>query len=209
MRYLPLLCLLVSVLHAQEPAHWLRHSSISPDGSRIAFTYKGDLYTVPSQGGDATQLTYHEAHDYMATWSSDGKQLAFASNRYGNFDVFVMEATGGPARRLTYHSNDEVPYTFTAGDSTVLFGGIRQDADAAPAVSPPLTAGTLCGRYGRGAGNAGADRSGGVRPGQSLTVIPFCTTIKRVGKMSTASTTPARSPATSGPTIGRPAPTAS
>ena len=128
MRYLPLLCLLVSTLHAQEPAHWLRHSSISPDGSRIAFTYKGDLYTVPSQGGEASQLTYHEAHDYMATWSSDGKQLAFASNRYGNFDVFVMEATGGPARRLTYHSNDEVPYTFTAGDSTVLFGGIRQDA---------------------------------------------------------------------------------
>ena len=128
MKYLVLLLTLSLTAQAQEPAHWLRHGSISPDGSRIAFTYKGDLYTVPSSGGDATQLTYHEAHDYMATWSSDGRQLAFASNRYGNFDVFVMEATGGPARRLTHHSNDEVPYTFTDGDSTIMFGGIRQDA---------------------------------------------------------------------------------
>ncbi|CAH0999446.1 Tricorn protease [Neolewinella maritima] len=129
MRYILLLCLLASLpLHAQEPAHWLRHGSISPDGNHIAFTYKGDLYTVPAAGGEATQLTYHEAHDYMATWSSDGRRLAFASNRYGNFDVFVMQAAGGPAQRLTYHSNDEVPYTFTDGDSTVYFGGIRQDA---------------------------------------------------------------------------------
>ena len=129
MRYLLSTLLLFSLaLHAQEPAHWLRHAAISPDGSEIAFTYKGDLYKVPAEGGNATRLTYHDAHDYMAVWSKDGSQLAFASNRYGNFDVYVMPAIGGSATRLTYHSNDEVPYTFGAGDSTVLFGGIRQDA---------------------------------------------------------------------------------
>ncbi len=117
-------------LTAQESPNWLRHAAISPDGSRIAFTYRGDLYTVPAGGGDATRLTYHEAHDYMASWSADGKQLAFASNRYGNFDVFVMPATGGAATRLTYHSTDEVPYSFGAGDSTVIFGAQRQDAAA-------------------------------------------------------------------------------
>ena len=130
MRYL-LYCLLSTLgLTAQDAPNWLRHSAISPDGSQIAFTYKGDLYTVPATGGDATQLTFHEAHDYMATWSSDGKQLAFASNRYGNFDVFTMPAAGGAATRLTFHSNDEVPYTYAAGDSTVLFGALRQDAAA-------------------------------------------------------------------------------
>jgi len=122
-----LLALSLSALTAQEPAHWLRHSSISPDGKTIAFTHKGDLYTVPATGGDATQLTYHDAHDYMATWSSDGSRIAFASNRYGNFDVFVMPARGGAATRLTYHSNDELPYTFADRDSSILFGGIRQD----------------------------------------------------------------------------------
>ncbi len=36
---------------------WLRDVQISPDGSTIAFTYKGDIYTVPSRGGSATRLT--------------------------------------------------------------------------------------------------------------------------------------------------------
>ena len=128
MQYLTFLLLTLSLaLHAQEPARWLRHSAISPDGNTIAFTYRGDLYTVPATGGDATQLTYHDAHDYLATWSADGQRIAFASNRYGNFDIFVMDARGGRAERLTYHSNDEEPYTFADGDSSVLFGGIRQD----------------------------------------------------------------------------------
>ncbi|MGB3799924.1 MAG: peptidase S41, partial [Lewinella sp.] len=125
---LTLLLLLVTIsLTAQPSPNWLRHSAISPDGSQIAFTYRGDLYTVPARGGDATRLTYHSAHDYMATWSADGKQLAFASNRYGNFDVFVMPATGGAATRLTFHSTDEVPYSFGSDDATVIFGGQRQD----------------------------------------------------------------------------------
>lgn len=105
----------------------MRYSSISPDGTQIAFTYKGDLYTVSSGGGDAKQLTFHEAHDYMPVWSKDSKHLAFASDRYGNFDVFVMEALGGPASRLTYHSTNETPYSFTADNESVVFGALRMD----------------------------------------------------------------------------------
>ncbi|MEM1360031.1 MAG: peptidase S41, partial [Bacteroidota bacterium] len=119
--------LFATSLLAQETPSWLRHAAISPDGEQIAFTYKGDLYKVPVAGGDAIQLTYHDAHDYKAVWSEDGSKIAFASERYGNFDVYVMSANGGMATRLTFHSNNEVPYTFTDGDDTVLFGGIRQD----------------------------------------------------------------------------------
>lgn len=42
---------------AQETALWTRYPAISPDGQTIAFNYKGDIYTVNSQGGRATQLT--------------------------------------------------------------------------------------------------------------------------------------------------------
>ncbi|NHF59443.1 peptidase S41 [Flavobacteriaceae bacterium TP-CH-4] len=119
---------LVSFLsHSQVNPRWARYPAISPDGATIAFTYKGDLYSVPSEGGNATQLTYHDAHDYRAVWSKDGKTLAFASDRYGNFDVFTMDAKGGPATRLTFHSNDERPYTFSGDDTQVLFGAVRQD----------------------------------------------------------------------------------
>ncbi len=122
-------CLLFSIgANAQDDPEWMRSPAISPDGTEIVFTYQGDLYKVPATGGDALQLTFHEAHDHMAVWSRDGTKLAFASDRYGNFDIYVMGSRGGPAERLTFHSNDEAPYTFSADDRQVLFGAPRQDA---------------------------------------------------------------------------------
>jgi Tol biopolymer transport system component/C-terminal processing protease CtpA/Prc len=112
---------------AQNPPQWMRYPSISPDGSKIAYTYKGDLYVVPSVGGDAKQITFHEAHDYKPVWSKDGDKIAFASDRYGNFDIFIMDANGGAASRLTYHSNDELPYDFSTDGTKVVFGTTRLD----------------------------------------------------------------------------------
>ncbi len=116
-----------SIASAQITPKWIRYQSISPNGDNIAFTYKGNLYRVPSTGGEAQQLTFHEAHDYMPVWSNDGSKIAFASNRYGNFDVFIMDALGGPAERLTFHSSDESPYSFSADNKSVIFGGVRHD----------------------------------------------------------------------------------
>ena len=51
-----------NVLAENDPL-WMRYPAISPNGETIAFTYKGDIYTVPANGGKATQLTTHPAHD--------------------------------------------------------------------------------------------------------------------------------------------------
>lgn len=112
-------------LNAQETPLWMRYPAISPDGKTIAFGYKGDIYTVPSSGGTATPLTIHEAQDMAPVWSHDGKSIAFASDRYGNFDVFVMPATGGAPVRLTYNSSGDYPYDFSPDDKKVLFGSAR------------------------------------------------------------------------------------
>ena len=127
-----IVCLLVAAsfclpLLAQENALWLRYPAISPDGKTIVFSYKGDLYKVAKTGGDAIPLTIHEAHDYMPVWSKDGKWIAFASDRYGNFDVFVMPASGGEAKRLTYHSANDLPSDFTHDGKSVLFNTTRND----------------------------------------------------------------------------------
>ena len=45
-----------NVLAENDPL-WMRYPAISPNGEMIAFTYKGDIYTVPANGGKATQLT--------------------------------------------------------------------------------------------------------------------------------------------------------
>jgi tricorn protease len=113
--------------YAQTNPLWLRYPAISPDGQKIVFTYKGDLYVVPTAGGPATPLTFHEAHDFMPVWSKDSQQIAFASDRYGNFDVFIIAVDGGEAKRLTFHSALEYPYSFTADNQSVIFGGVRQD----------------------------------------------------------------------------------
>ncbi len=113
---------------AQNTPGWMRYPAISPDQQTIVFTYRGDLWRVPASGGAATQLTQHPAQDFMPVWSRDGTRIAFASDRHGNFDIYVMPATGGEAQRLTYHSANEYPYSFTPGDKSVLFGGARMDA---------------------------------------------------------------------------------
>ncbi len=105
---------------AQDEPLWMRFSAISPDGQTIAFSYKGDIFTVPAAGGNARQLTSNAAYDAYPVWSPDGKKLAFASSREGSLDVYVMNATGGSPVRLTTHSSDEVPMTFS-DDSHVLF----------------------------------------------------------------------------------------
>ncbi|GAB2774167.1 S41 family peptidase [Actinomadura fibrosa] len=110
---------------AQETAHWLRYPSISPDGQTIIFGYMGNLYRVSSTGGVAVPITTGDAYDMRPVWSSDGKTLAFASDRYGNFDVFTMPATGGTPVRLTYNSANDYPYDFTPDDQKVLFGSGR------------------------------------------------------------------------------------
>lgn len=110
---------------AQTNPLWLRNPSISPDGKTIAFGYKGDIYRVDVAGGVAIPLTIHEAHDMMPVWSHDGKWLAFASDRHGNFDVFVMPATGGTPTRITHHSSPDYPSDFSIDDKNLIFTSSR------------------------------------------------------------------------------------
>ena len=114
-------------LFSQVNPLWLRYTAISPDGKTILFTFKGDIYSVPATGGAAIPLTLSESYEYCPVWSHDGKSIAFASDRYGNFDVYVMPAGGGEARRLTFHSANETPSSFTADDKAIIFSACRQD----------------------------------------------------------------------------------
>ena len=106
---------------------WLRDVQVSPDGSQVLFCYKGDIYKVSSKGGTAVQLTTQVSYECAPVWSADGQQIAFASDRYGNLDVFVMAADGGPATRLTYQSVAEEPQAFTPDGQWVVFGACIQD----------------------------------------------------------------------------------
>ncbi|NOY23058.1 MAG: peptidase S41 [Acidobacteria bacterium] len=107
---------------------WMRYPAISPDGTAIAFSFQGNLYQVNATGGTAVPLTLDASHDFMPVWSHDGKKIAFASDRHGNYDVFVMPSDGGQAIRLTYHSAGDYPSDFTPDGKAVFFNSSRVDA---------------------------------------------------------------------------------
>ena len=109
-----------SAAMAQQAPLWMRHSAISPDGSQIAFAYKGDIWTVPVAGGQAKQLTTHSAYDSYPVWSPDSKNIAFVSTREGSRDVWIMPREGGAPHRLTTSSGSETPVAFLDNDH-VLF----------------------------------------------------------------------------------------
>ncbi|MRG46116.1 peptidase S41 [Chitinophaga sp. SYP-B3965] len=126
-RVLPILCLILlcHIVSAADVPSWLRYPAISPDGKTIVFSWRGDLYKVPTAGGSAIQLTSDTTYECMPVWSKDGKSIVFAGNSFGNFDLFIIPATGGKAKRLTWHSADEYPYDLV--NDKVIFGAVRLD----------------------------------------------------------------------------------
>ena len=117
--------------HAQDNPLWMRYCAISPDGTSIAFTYKGDIYTVPVNGGKAAQITTNAAHDTHPVWSPDGKQIAFASDRMGSMDIFVVDREGGIPKRLTTHSGNETPVAFKDADHILFLANVMPSAEDA------------------------------------------------------------------------------
>ena len=117
------------IAHNSQPL-WMRYNVISPQGDKIAFGYKGDIYVVDADGGLARQLTTSDAYDSNPVWSNDGKYLAFATDRNANFDVYIVSVDGGVAKRVTTNSASEIPLAFSPDDSMVYYSAnIQKDAD--------------------------------------------------------------------------------
>ncbi len=116
------------IAQGSEPL-WMRYNVISPQGDKIAFAYKGDVYVVDAEGGLARQLTTNSSYDFNPIWSNDGEYIAFATDRNANFDIYVVSADGGVAKRVTTNSAPEIPLAFSADDSMIYYSAnIQKDA---------------------------------------------------------------------------------
>lgn len=76
------------------------------NGSDVAFSYAGDIYTVPITGGMARKLTSHEGYEAFARYSPDGGMIAFTGQYDGNTEVYVMPSQGGEPRRVTFTASN-------------------------------------------------------------------------------------------------------
>ena len=112
--------LLVSLTLTAETPSWIRKNAISPDGKTLAFSYKGDIYTVPVTGGEARQLTSNPAYESDPVWTRDSHQIVFTSTREESKDLYVTSVEGGVPHRLTTLPGNELPLAVTA-DGRVWF----------------------------------------------------------------------------------------
>ena len=78
-----------------------RLPALSPDGSQITFTWRGDLWKVPAQGGAAVRLTSHPADDAESAWLPDGSGIVFTSDRDGGPNLWFMQPDGSGLRQVT------------------------------------------------------------------------------------------------------------
>ena len=120
--------MLAGSIMAQDSPLWLRRNDISPDGTKIVFNYKGDLYVVPTSGGEAKQITTNSAYDTDPMWTADGKEIIFASYREKGKDIYKVSEKGGSPVRLTSHPANETPLSVLEDGSILYTAAIQQDA---------------------------------------------------------------------------------
>jgi tricorn protease len=80
---------------------------LSPKGERAIFVARGDVFTAPIEKGPTRNLTDSSgAHDKWASWSPDGSQIAFVSDKSGEDELYVIAQDGSkPAEQLTNGGN--------------------------------------------------------------------------------------------------------
>jgi Tol biopolymer transport system component len=114
----------------------------SPDGTRIAYTSDADctaehreIYVMAApgeadvDGSDQTNLTQNEADDMGSSWSPDSRQIAFSSNRDGDYEIYLMAADGGDVRQLTDHDAQDMMPAWSPDGTQIAFVSDRDGND--------------------------------------------------------------------------------
>jgi Tol biopolymer transport system component len=80
---------------------------VSPDGKTVVFDFLGDLYTIPMEGGEATQITEGMQFDSQPRFSPDGNKIAFISDASGGEGVWIYDLETEEIEQLTRGKENE------------------------------------------------------------------------------------------------------
>ncbi|QHI36477.1 hypothetical protein IMCC3317_18400 [Kordia antarctica] len=124
--------IIVSFVNAQQKnfdaVHFTLKPTLTPDANDVIFSFEGDLWKVSSSGGDAFRLTAMDGSETNPSVSPDGKWLAFSSNQFGNYDVYVMPLKGGEITQLTFHQSGDMVSSWNWDSKTINFTSGRYNS---------------------------------------------------------------------------------
>ncbi len=124
---------------SSPPVTEARYPAPSPDGTGLAFVWRGMLFLVDAGGGDPRCVTPGGGVVSNPEWSPDGAWIAYTSSVTGGGDVYVMPSSGGSASRLTFHSGEDLVLGWEA--DRILFTSSREGGSGW-VYSVPVTGGT-------------------------------------------------------------------
>ena len=90
----------------------IRNSDLSPNGERVVFSARGDIFSVPAENGITRNLTETSGvHEHNADFSPDGMHIAYISDKTGEFELYMVK-----------HDGSEPPVQLTQNTNTYIFG---------------------------------------------------------------------------------------
>ncbi|ARV06437.1 MdsD protein [Polaribacter sp. SA4-10] len=102
----------------------IRMPSISPDASKMAFSYHGDIWVLNLATNQTNRLTIHQGYESNPIWNSKSNQLVFTSNRRGSANIFKTDLNGGVPMQLTYHPSIDTPSDWDS-NGKIIFSSNR------------------------------------------------------------------------------------
>ncbi|NQV02227.1 MAG: PD40 domain-containing protein [Bacteroidia bacterium] len=96
--------------------------TISPDGKRLGFDARGDIFTVPVTSGVTKDLTPSSGvHNRDVAWSPDGKYLSYISDQTGEDEIYIINQNGSePPVQITKDSDTYKYFPVWSPDSKKL-----------------------------------------------------------------------------------------
>ena len=105
-------------------AKWIQSFDISPEGKRAVFSARGDVFTVPEKDGATRDITQTSgAREQYATWSPDGRSIAYISDASGEEEIYVrpQDGAGAEVRVTTDGTVHRLPVTWSPDSKKLLF----------------------------------------------------------------------------------------
>ncbi len=105
-----------------------RAASIPSDGSRVAVTARGEVFTVPVGEGVVRNITRTPgSNDRSAVWSPDGKYIAYIGDATGETEVYLQPAEGGKPVQLTKNNDTYIRRVQWSPDSKKIYYSDRKN----------------------------------------------------------------------------------